>query len=611
VKLRWLILLLGSVGLGGSLGAVPAKTNVPPADVFALKPFEWLAPFPRPRLLPATFPRETSVAAVEQMAFGYDRLWLVVRRRFDTNTGPGSGRLWVFTPELNRLEAVRGAVAENVVTDVLPHERKLWLAAVGGVGAIDTQTFSVTGYNESRGVVATNFAGLGLLGDSVAALGRNGALFHLPLGGSDFVRVTGSVPTVNPRRPEPWTHFAASKHWALAAAGTNVLTRHLQAPQWLPVGGELDRGSAWLTPARVQCVTGDGAGGFWLGTEVGLHWLDAETGRMENHLAVPGVKVAGGLGVTAAPGFQLTPVAYRQATERVMNGIRDRMRERARRVRARREGRELASWVEATSRLPDGVTAVLQDQTWLWVVCAGGNLSPGSRVLLYHLPSRRWVGWFPVGLPVRSLAANARHLWLGLEDSSGTGAPTLVAVDKMPLISLPQGRWLADEIRPEERGRRLAALSPKERAVYAFFAGDAAKVVELLAPDGQPRADVDPESLFLLAFAHDPLGLNQPERMDAYTTQLQQRFPDSLFTELAVQVRPKPVVASEPVPAPAEGETLEAVIERHDLNGDGKVNAVELRLWRGPEAKVVDFDRNGDGTLDREELSALLAAPKL
>lgn len=584
---------------------------MPPADVFALKPFEWIVPFPAPRLVPAMFPRETPVAAVEHLTFGDRRLWLVVRRRFETNGEPGSGRLWVFTPELNRLEAVKGAVAGNLISGLLHHDQRLWIAAAGGIGAIDTQTFSVTPYNQSRGLLATNFAGLDLLGDTVAALGRNGAWFNLPAGSANFVRATGPAPASNARSPEPWKHFAASKQWVLAAAGTNVVTRNAQAPQWLPLGGELDRGSARLTPPIVQCVTGDGDGGFWIGSDSGLHWLDSEAGRAENRFAPPGVKIAGGLGITAAPGFQLTPVAYRQAEERVINDIRDRMRDRARRSRARREGRELASWVEPTSRLPGGVTALLHDHTWLWVACSDGAATNRSRVLLYHLPSRRWVGWFPLGLPVRSLAADARYLWLGLDDSPGAGAPTLVALEKIPLISLPQGRWVKDAIAPEELGRRLAALSPKERAVYAFFADDATKVVEQLAPDGSARADADAESLFLLTFAHDSLGLNQPEKLDAYLNQLQQRFPDSLFTELAIQVRPKPTAAAPILPPPvADAETPEAVIERRDLNGDGKLNAVELRLWRGPDAKLADFDRNGDGSLDRDEVSAMMASPK-
>lgn len=608
VKLRWLISWLGLVGFAVPLVAAPAVTNVPPADVFALKPFEWIPPFPTPRLAPAIFPRDDPIAAVERLAFGDHRLWLVVRRRFDTNAVGGEGRLWAFTPELNRLQPVKGAVAANVVSGLLFHDQRLWIAAHGGVGAIDTQTFSVTGYNETRGLFATNFAGIDLLGDSVAAFGRSGGLFSLSAGGASFVRLPGTAPVTGPVRLETWEHFAASEQWALAAAGTNVVTRNLLTAQWLPLGAELDRESPRLLPARVQCVTGDGEGGFWLGTDAGLHRLDSETGRVENQFAAPGPLVKGGLDITVAPGFQLTPVAYRQAEERVMDGIRDRMRERARRARARREGREVTSWVEPTSRLPGGVTALLHDNTWLWVACSDGLATNRSRVLLQHVPSRRWVGWFPLGLPVRSMASDARYLWLGLDDSRGTGAPTLVALEKLPLISLPQGRWVKDALAPEELTRRLAALSPKERALYAFFANDPATVAQQLAPGEDPRAEADAESLFLLAFAHDAIGLNQPDKLDAYATHLRQRFPDSLFTRLAAQARPKPVAPIEPAPA-AEAETAEAALERRDLNGDGKLNAVELRLWRGAETKLTDFDRNGDGLLDRSEVAELLTRP--
>jgi len=46
------------------------------------------------------------------------------------------------------------------------------------------------------------------------------------------------------------------------------------------------------------------------------------------------------------------------------------------------------------------------------------------------------------------------------------------------------------------------------------------------------------------------------------------------------------------------------MLKRRDLNRDGKLNLVELRLWLGPTAELRDWDRNGDRELDREEFQA-------
>jgi hypothetical protein len=99
--------------------------------------------------------------------------------------------------------------------------------------------------------------------------------------------------------------------------------------------------------------------------------------------------------------------------------------------------------------------------------------------------------------------------------------------------------------------------------------------------------------------------------MDGFLSRLRSAYPDSLFTELTAQVRPRLAApAPPPAEAPIEPETAEAVMERRDLNGDGKLNAVELRLWLGAGAPVAPADSNGDGVWDRTELAAWLAQRK-
>jgi len=105
------------------------------------------------------------------------------------------------------------------------------------------------------------------------------------------------------------------------------------------------------------------------------------------------------------------------------------------------------------------------------------------------------------------------------------------------------------------------------------------------------------------------VALDKPGKLEAFASELRSRFPQSLFTEIINSVRP----AAKPEPAatssrPAADETVADVLARRDLDGNGKLNAVELRLWRGPEADLTAFDQDGDGQLDAVEIAKLLRA---
>lgn len=592
--------------------AARKQTNALPPDVFVQRRLELVPALAAPRFLSAQFPAEAAIIAVEAMTFDDGRLWLNARSRGESNALPGAGRLWFFTPDANRLEPIRGPLQANTINALFPATGRLWLAVDGGIGSLDTQTFAVEAYGADRGLTSTNVVGFAEADSSLLLLGEFGGVFSLPPNAANFARIGPPALPRDPRAPEPWRCFAASREWLLATTDTAAATRHLRAPQWQPMHGELGLNSPRLEAPRLQCAIGDGEGGFWLGSDAGLHWLNPDNGAVENRFAPVSVTVPGGLGFTLAPGLQPTAIAYRQARERVMTGVRDRMRQRARIARARADARISLSPVVPTSRLPGGVTALFQDRSYLWIATTDGLNTARARVLLFHTPSRKWVGWFAVGAPVRCFAANDRFLWLGLDVSRNPGGTPLLAVDKQPLFAVPPVRWTPDVLKPEELGAKLAALPVKERAVHAFFGGDATKVVELLAPGGQPPEGADAESLFLLAFAHDPIGLDRPAELERYLAELRAQFPDSLFAEIANGVRPapKPVAVEPPPTAAVSVETVAEVLARRDLSGDGKLNPVEFRLWRGPGADFGTYDANHDGQLDATELEAVLKAPK-
>ena len=599
------LLLVLAVFAGRAEVAVRKQTNAAPTDAFVLRRFDLLPPFPAPRLSGAQFPPPTPMASVEAMTFSEGRLWLSARPRGVTDLPTGAGRLWVFTLDSNQLEPVGGVLQPHIVNELHIAGSKLWLALDGGAARFDPETRTVDAYGPARGLASSNVVGFADMDVGLVAMGQSGGLYSLPPGGNSFTRMNGPAPTENLRESEPWHFFAGSREWLLAAGDHAVANRNLRASQWLPLKDELGRHSPRLGNPLLSCVAGDGEGGFWLGSDAGLHWLSPDNGAVENRFAPLGVTVPGGLGITLAPGYQASAAGYAQARTRVIAGIRDRMRQRARLARAGADAQLNLNQVVPTSRLPGGVTALLQDKSFLWVATTEGANTNRSRVLLMHAPSRRWIGWFPVSAPVRSLAANDRFLWLGLDVSRAPAGTPLAALEKLPLTGVLPVRWTPDALKADELGTKLAGLPVKERAVYAFFGGEAAKVVELLAPDGRAREDIDAESLFLLAFAHDAVGLGQPERLDAFLAQLRSQFPDSLFTEIADSVRP-PSQATVVAPPKSGEESVADVLARRDLNGDGKLNPIEFKLWRGPDADFKAADKNGDGQIDAAEIAAVL-----
>lgn len=638
---RLFLLVFAALALDpGLVLSAGQPTNAAPADVFALRRFEWIPSFKSPRTIAPMVPRRFPVASVELMDIAGGQLWAAVRSPAQTNAPGTSGRLWKLQERTGILEPVPGPLEQHFITALFGQSETLWLGLNGGLASLDLPRNLIHPYGPAQGVVSTNIVGIGSMEGTVVALGRMGLLWGMVPGTDGFIRASASAPASDPRAPEAWEWFATSGDWMLAVSTNSIAARHFRSPQWLPMRDELANGSPHLNPPRFTCVVGDGDGGFWVGSDIGLHWLSPESNVVENRFCLPAVTVPGGLGMSVAPGFQPTAAAFGLARERVTQGIRDRMRDRARHARANARLQHPVSPLLPTSRMPGGVTALHRDGRFLWAATRDGTHLLRSRVLLIHQPGRRWVGWFPVNAPIRSLTTDAQHLWVGTDVTRSSGVSPLFSVDRLALISVPQSQWIPDAIAEKDLAERLAALPVKERAVLAFFSGQPAKVIELLAPTGDAAPEADAESLFLLAFVNDAVGLHQPDALEYYVNRLRKEHADSLFTELASAVRsarPAPLApgetASKPelptLAAPSATETdnspvaidthaapgassvvdrrIEAVLAKRDLGKDGRLNPVEFRLWLGPQADFKTADRNGDSQLDADEIAQFLS----
>jgi len=590
-----------------SVVPVPAvSTNVSPVpDAFYVRRFEWLPPIqPPPKLQAMAFPRDQPCAVVEELLHFDERLWIIARAR-TASPSLAPRRLWAYSFAGNRVDLVKGVLDQYAPSALWGQGREVWMAVRGGAAAFHAKTFSVDGFNAGQGLSATNLAGIAEAQGQLLVLSENGAVFGLDRSGENFERVGSPAPASNPRNPDVWQQLATSGPSLLALGARTAAGRHVQGTEWTIFDDKLQAGNPRTNPSRLQCAQGDGLGGFWVGSDSGLHWVDPSNGSADNWYWQPGVTIHSGLPAVVTPATRPSPAFVAAAHNRVLAGIRERMRDRAILARRSIEQNRRIDPVTPSSRIPGAVRALHRDNQWLWLATTDGIYSGRSRVLLFHQPTRKWVGWFVVNQPVKTLCTTDRLVFLGLDASSAPSGNPLLAFDKLSMTLIHSSKWVSDELPDGELGERLATLPVRERANLAFFAGDAARVVELLSPR---MAEASAEELFLLAFAHDPLGLDQPAKMVEYRDLLVARWPQSPFAE-AVRVAPvssarssAPVaVSKEPAPSP-EVLALKAILGSHDTNQDGEIDSAEFMQWIGSVKLFDSFDLDGDNKMGPAEL---------
>jgi EF hand len=583
-----------------------------PSDVFVARRLELLPQLQTPAIYPVRFPLQSPARTIRSMVWCEGKLWISAQTVDAPPPGERQGRLWSFEPTANRLQRVGGVLEENWTVSLMASDSHLWLAMDGGVCDVELRGNHLEAYGSFRGVNAATVTGVGMVADSVVALGSAGTEFILRPGETNFVEVAKPPAAELGAGETVWGGFATSGSWSLAASESRVAVRQPSSTRWSSTGPDLFRGSPREGPGRLFCAEGDGDGGFWLGSDVGLHHLKAETMAVETRFAPVSVRVASGYEAPASPWFKVGEEAKRQARTRIAAGIRDRMKDRARRARMGGADRANLSPIWPTSRLPAGVTALLRDHDSLWIATFDGWNTQRGRLLLYHPQSRRWVGWTPLPRPARCLAASDRLVFVGMDTSGDAREAPVAAIEKTPLISVPPARWTPDAVSGEEVAGKLAALPAKERAVYHFFGGSAREVSEILAPEGNLPANADAETLFLLAFSNDAAGAGDPPALLRWGRELEARFPGDIVAEVAAPALASSVTespAAAPVGSTAAGDEPESaadVMLRRDLDGDGRINPVEFKLWRGPDADFKAADLNGDGFLEPVEVEALL-----
>jgi hypothetical protein len=602
-------LFCGTLGLLACISTFAA--NVPEKDkpeplpnLFTLRPFDMLPVLRAARMLPIAFPSTEPVAVVEHLATANGKVWAIAMPRGITNRPPQSGLLWVFDPDANHLSPIGGNYESHFPNSVVPYNGEIWSTLDNEVVSLDADRMILTKFGPPQGITGPWFAGLAPSMRTLFALSEEGVLFRLDREGKAWTRLQNAAPGENPKRPAECRFFAASGDWLLALGNRFAAARHVDAPEWAAFPTILQPIQPGLETAQVRAVAGDGDGGFWIGTDAGLYRLLAETGSIEEHLHPVTMDIRGGLDAVVPRGFQPSAGMYAESRQRVMDQVRSRMLMRARYARVGLETKKSLSPVVPSSRVAGGVTALLMDNGFLWVATTDGPNIIRGRISVMHIATRKWLGWFGTPAPIRSLAADRRVVWAGL-DLHYTPSPTaILAIDKAPILATPAAQWIPDAIAEKELTSKASRLPPKEQTVYHFFAGDYEAVSNQLG--GTNQISADDQSLFLLAAAYDPIGLDQPVKLDETIDLLKHRFPKSVFAELAERLRPhKAIAAAAGLPEAVPLTALDAM-KQHDVDGDGKLSAIELKVWLGDRFKLESYDADGDGKLDLQELDVLL-----
>jgi hypothetical protein len=177
-------------------------------------------------------------------------------------------------------------------------------------------------------------------------------------------------------------------------------------------------------------------------------------------------------------------------------------------------------------RIPGEITAIAPDGDFLWLGVANFF---GNYLLLMHKPTLSLVAYFrmPVRDKISAFAVSQNSLWVG----TFYGDHQLFRVSKDAFRAIPQDRWTSLAVSQADRARLINGMSPRDRAMYAFYAGDDERVVALLGNIAPGKASL--EEMLLLALACGPSGLNRTEEARAWAERIASRYPDSPWSKIA------------------------------------------------------------------------------
>lgn len=578
------------------------------APMFCVKSPQVSLPELSPAIEAIQFPRYAEVEAVQQLVVHGNKLWMVAKNRQTPKFSPtlsdiavelrkgeqAVSRLWFCSTETPKPELLSLPGISNQVERICPQGSALWIVATG-LYRFEPGTGTVKKEDRQDGFGLTQVSSLTATADRVFVTGDSSNI--LTLAGTDQLWTELMHPAGPKTKPSGVFALDSS---LLCQAGSTYLY-DVGAVSWTNLSNTL---------AGAQCVAAD-AGGFWIGSGRGLDFLEPRTRAVQSWRPAS-YRTWGATGALTSPwrpptrGKELSPEQLQQQAKNVFSAFKAFQAERLRVHEMRAKQGRATDILEQPTRLPGGVCALAHDGEFLWVAANKGDV-----ILLLHKPSRRWVGYFKLAAELSSLAVSERYLWAGF----GRGDRKLLRVDKAALLKIPPSRWVADSVTEGELLPLIRQLSPLDQALHFFFAGDYATAANLL--EQQPETKRTLETLFLLGFSYDALGLDKPEVSRRYFEEILKDYPESPWATVARGN------ISENESRHAE-KKLKEMATKLDRNRDGILDEAEKRaaannpayaaaqtslaekqVQHELETIVQRYDTDGNGKLDLSELERL------
>jgi Ca2+-binding EF-hand superfamily protein len=573
-----------------------------------------LSPEVKPEYHEIQFPPQFEVQSVLHMGFLQDKLLiLAMDQRSAQSSDSHPDIASEMLDERNRLWCLDAGAASPILyePDLLPkgvrgfleQSNRLWVAGPT-TGCLDLKehVFHKSGLDE--GFTLREGFGIGMAGGNIFVCSDSlGAMKYDPQ--SNHWKELA--------KPGGYMQWSGGKPFFLS--GNN---------HWLAVGQEensvaiydltANAGQTLQDPLWFQgCVATDS--GFWLGGSGGLQFYDPKTGSSRRWSGPSTVE--GTFTGQICPMFLGNGTMRKADLETTENKAKRIIKEleanRAKVHAAKAQNKTVADPLALNYRVPGEVTALARDGDYLWLGVANFF---GNQLLLLHWPSESVIASFvmPVRDKISSLAVSKDSVWVG----TAYGDHKLLQIPKDSFLSVPKNQWVNLAISPEERERLISSMSVRDQAMYAFYAGDDARVVTLLENLEPHKATL--EEMFLLMFSHDTLGVDNPDLMREWAGHISSRVPDSPWAETADGA----LAENEKKREATRHEAM--LLAKYDLNHNGVLDPDEkLAMERDPEyqhekqsrdASALDeqlkeimkrFDIDGDGKLNQHELEMLTA----
>jgi len=554
-----------------------------------------------------SFPKQFEVQSVVQLDLLQDKLLILAS---DDRSAPSTdekaevsaelvnqrNRLWVLapgaaSPTLFEPEAMPESVGAFCVKD-----NQVWIAGKFN-GCFDPATHVFRKTSLDDGSEMAGYSGLGAAaGDLFASIDPRTFYRYDPVKNQWH-------PLPAPGGPMSWSgnlcKLTGNGRWLGVAPkySSKLLVYDCLAGIWHDSTNRWSPGSMIATGA-----------GFWVGGGDGLHFYDPAS-EIHRQWAAP-TSVPGPVSSLRIQFASYNSQILDDQLETISNQVCKAVHTLATRNGGKPDNQEKAKITDPWHldyRIPGNINVMVNEGDFLW-------LAAGSRIYLLHLPSTSMIACteLPARDNISTLAVSKSSVWVG----TAYGDHKLLEISKDAFLSVPRTSWVSLAVLPEERTRLLRNLSVRDQALYAFYAGDAARVVALLGSSDPDKLGL--EEMFLLLISYQTSSMDRHELVRTWSGHIADRFPNSPWASAAAALLAENEKSHKVRQYEAE------LLAKYDLNHDGTLDAKEkAAMERDPAyqdaaqsrnaeqlgdqiAEIMKrYDRNGDALLDRSELEIL------